>query len=238
MILQMNLKRLFSIACLVSLAACSAHKTVQPSSAYVVSAQSARGDSVMTVSSKGLYDVPFSLTYRKVANKSLFNIGQLSLTYGYQYGEQEHRDQSVFNSYAKKYGQFSDQNSTESMHVFSLPEGEYEFYGMFIEQDYEEAEWTMVSDFSFKFTVVPGKTSYIGNLVLTTKVIGNNDYIVESSLSRQNRAKGDKAILTELFPATDVNEVIISSDIARDNGVNIVRRHYGRERSLGRGWTD
>ena len=96
----------------------------------------------------------------------------------------------------------------------------------------------MVRDFSFIFTVAPGKTSYIGNLVLTTKVIGNNDYIVESALSRQNRAKDDMAIFNQLFPAIDISKVIVSSDIARDKDVNIVRRHYGRERSLGRSRTD
>jgi hypothetical protein len=233
MALQMSLKRISVMACLLLLVGCSAHKIVSPNKDYVLSEQSEDGDVIMTVSSKGLYDVPFSLLYRKVADRSLFNIGELSLTYGYKYQDKDHEDKSIFKSHAKKYGQSLDQNSSESLHVFKLPAGDYEFYGMFIEKDYEWAVWTMVRDFSFTFSVVSGQSTYIGNLMINTKVIGNNDYVVESVLSRQDRSKDDVRLLNELFPAIDLTKVIVSSDIVKDKDVKITRMHYGTE--LGRG---
>jgi hypothetical protein len=51
--------------------------------------------------------------------------------------------------------------------------------------------------------------------------------MAESALSRQNRAINDKALLNEPFPVTDVNKVIVSSDMAKDKGVNIDRRYVG-----------
>lgn len=233
--IQTSAKYLLGLLCLTLLAACSPHRTIEPSNSYKGAEQIDKGDIVMSISSSGLYDVPISLFYRKVANRSAFNIGELSLDDGYKYTEKDHDSRPIFKSYARKYGQFSDQNSSERLHVVRLPAGEYEFYGMFIEKDYEQAEWTTTRDFSFKFTVVPGEVSYVGNFALKTKVIGNNDYIVESDLSRHNRLIDDKAVLHELFPSIDTNKVIVSSDIVDDKGVNIVRRHYGKEISLGGG---
>lgn len=237
MTLQNKVKYLLGMICLVSLAACSTHRTISPSADYTVDSGPVddKGHVVMTVSSSGLYDIPISLFYRKVANRSLFNIGELSLTNGYKYKEKEHSEKVIFKSYAKKYGQFSDQNKAQSMHVFKLAPGLYEFYGMFIEDDYEQAEWTTVRDFSFKFTVAANSTTYIGNLELNTKVVGNNDYIVESELSRHNKLIDDSVVLSELYPKIDLDNVVISSDIVKDKDVNIVRRHYGKEISLGNG---
>jgi hypothetical protein len=75
--------------------------------------------------------------------------------------------------------------------------------------------------------VAPVKATYIGNLVVNTKLISSNGYRAESALSRQNRAINDKALLNEPFPVTDVNKVIVSSDMAKDKGVNIDRRYVG-----------
>jgi len=237
MTLQKKLKYLLGMICLVSLAACSSHRAIAPNADYRVDggAIDGKGHVVMTVNSSGLYDVPISLFYRKVANRSLFNIGELSLTNGYKYEEEERSERAIFKPYAKKYGQLSDQNKAQSIHVFKLTPGLYEFYGMFIEDEYEQAEWTTVRDFSFKFSVAANSTTYIGNLELNTKVIGNNDYIVESELSRHNRLLGDSVALNELYPKIDLDEVIISSEIVKDKDVKVVRRHYGKEISLGNG---
>ncbi len=221
----MNIKYLLlSTLCALVLTACSAHQKIYPDSNHVLDQSSGKGLVFFSYSSFGLHDVPFSLLYRRTPNKRLVNVGELSLV---------NRGSQTGYSYSNKYGSKSHQNSDESLHVFNLPEGQYEFYGMFIEEDYEQADWTIVTDFSIPFEVTSGKITYIGNIDIQTASIGNNDYVVKSELSRNNRLDDDLVTLSEQFPNLKKDDIVSFSGLDKEKGESIVRIHYGRERSLG-----
>ncbi len=236
--LQKSLKRLLGMAALVSLAACSSHKIVLPSDTYDVGAKPGHGTVVMSVEQKGLHRVPFSLLYREAGSNKLLSTSSISLPFGYRYKSNKTDTLDVVKNYSQEYGHLSEKNHENSFHVFKLPAGQYEFYGMYIEDDYKQGTWIPVKNFSIKFDVNASKATYVGNIGIETSTIDNDRYIVKSVLSRNNHISEDKQVLSKLFPSINLNKLVESAHLAEGTGLKVSSRHYGLQKDDGNGRGD
>ncbi len=237
--LQKNLKRILGLSALVSLAACSSHKIVLPSDTYSVgSAPPGQGTVVMTVEQEGLHRVPFTLLYRKAGSNKLLSTSQISLPFGYRYATDKPKTLDVVKNYSSEYGAHSDHNHENSFHVFKLPVGQYEFYGMHIEDNYKQGKWNAVRNLDIKFSVSPGKATYIGNIGIKTNSIGNSEYAVKTVLSRNNNIGEDKAVLATLYPSINLESLVEGPYLAKGKTQAVTSSHYGFPIDAGAGRSD
>lgn len=205
---------LFLIALLVS--GCASHKFFTDTSSWPLDEE--YGLVILSFTQSGLEAIPFELYYRGRDNESKKLNGHLRIGTGKQWQRKQRDVDGKTISY------------DGDLAVFSLPPGQYEFSGLYIEDDYQQATWTNGGGFQIVFNVKPGQLNYLGNIHINTDVVGNHLLTVMTQLQIQDESERDKVALHQNYPQIPLT-VSFTPPIATNNSTT-PRIYYGSERSV------